>query len=121
MEKKKTGGRARQFDPHKAVKVQLFVPENDVAMSVAVAKRAIMKRYKQCRAEDVWNMKAKFEPITIKLSEAGLARLEADMGRKQGIRKDMQEKKLTVEQIEAKWGVTFLKELPYDKETSHEG
>lgn len=46
MEKKKTGGRARQFDPHKAVKVQLFVPENDVAMSVAVAKRAIMKRYK---------------------------------------------------------------------------
>ena len=46
MEKKKTGGRARQFDPHKAVKVQIFVPENDVAMSVAVAKRAIMKRYK---------------------------------------------------------------------------
>lgn len=44
--KKKTGGRARQFDPHKAVKVQLFVPENDVQMSVAVAKRAIMKRYK---------------------------------------------------------------------------
>lgn len=46
MEKKKTGGRARQFEPHKAVKVQLFVPENDVAMSVAVAKRAILKRYK---------------------------------------------------------------------------
>lgn len=46
MEKKKTGGRARQFEPHKAVKVQLFVPENDIAMSVAVAKRAIMKRYK---------------------------------------------------------------------------
>lgn len=65
-------------------------------------------------------MKAKFEPITIKLSEAGLARLEADMQRKHGIRKDMQEKKLTVEQIEAKWGVTFLKELPYGKEAGHE-
>lgn len=64
--------------------------------------------------------KPKFEPKTIKLSEAGLARLEADMERKQGIRKDMQEKKLTVEEIEAKWGVTFLKELPHGKEAGHE-
>ena len=64
--------------------------------------------------------KPKFEPKTIKLSEAGLARIEADMERKQGIRRDIQEKKLTIEEIEAKWGVTFLKELPYDKEAGHE-
>lgn len=67
MEKKKTGGRARQFEPHKAVKVQIFVPENDVQMSVAVAKRAIMNRYKAL--QDGGCVKHEFEPETIQLSE----------------------------------------------------
>lgn len=65
-------------------------------------------------------MKAKFESETIVLSLSSSARLEDDIKRKEDIKKDMQGRKLSIPEIEAKWGVTFLNELPYDKEASHE-
>lgn len=62
--------------------------------------------------------KPKSEIIVLSLSSS--ARLEDDIKRKEGIKKDMQERKLSIQEIEAKWGVTFIKDLPYDKETNHE-
>lgn len=71
-------------------------------------------------------LKAKFEqelkdlskskPETIVLSLSSSARLEDDIKRKEGIKKDMQERKLSIQEIEAKWGVTFINLM----EASHE-
>lgn len=58
--------------------------------------------------------KNKFEPKVLKLSPEAQARLEKDIERKQGIRKDIQQKKLTIEEIEAKWDVRFYRGLPYE-------
>jgi hypothetical protein len=43
--RKKTGGRQKMFDPVRAVKCIIFLPENDVEMSMAVAKAAVQRRF----------------------------------------------------------------------------
>jgi len=43
--RKKTGGRQRMFHPVQAVRCIIFLPENDVEMSMAVAKAAVQRRF----------------------------------------------------------------------------
>lgn len=50
--------------------------------------------------------KSKSETIVLSLSSS--ARLEDDIKRKEGIKKDMQERKMSIQEIETKWGVTFI-------------
>jgi hypothetical protein len=53
--RKKTGGRQRMFDPVKAVKCIVFVPENDVEMSMAVARAAVQRRFTKLKGKEAGN------------------------------------------------------------------
>lgn len=50
--KQKHGGRKKMFDPVKAVKKTIFVPANDVELSMAVAKAAVMRRFTKVSAAE---------------------------------------------------------------------
>lgn len=56
--KQKHGGRRKMFDPVPAVKKTIYVPANDVQLSMAVAKAAVQRRFEKLSAGKVMKKEA---------------------------------------------------------------